>query len=82
MAKKNFETALARLEEIAGELEEGDLSLESSLKKFDEGMKLVQFCNQKLDESQQQIDILLNKNGALTPVPFQAEEDAAPEEEV
>ena len=81
MAKKNFETALSRLEQIAGELEEGDLTLESSLKKFDEGMKLVQFCNQKLEESQQQIDILLNKNGALTPVPFQAEEDESPEEE-
>jgi len=80
MAKKNFETALERLEQIARELEEGDLSLENSLKKFDEGMKLVQFCNQKLDESQQQIDILLNKNGTLTPVPFQAEEDEAPEE--
>lgn len=80
MAKKNFETALERLEQIARELEEGDLSLENSLKKFDEGMKLVQFCNQKLDESQQQIDILLNKNGALTQVPFQSEEDEAPEE--
>jgi len=80
MAKKNFETALSRLEQIAGELEEGDLTLESSLKKFDEGMKLVQFCNQKLEESQQQIDILLNKNGSLTPVPFQAEEDESPEE--
>ena len=81
MAKKNFETALAKLEQIAGELEKGDLTLESSLKKFDEGMKLVQFCSQKLDESQQQIDILLNKNGSLAPVPFQAEEDEAPEEE-
>jgi len=80
MAKKNFETALARLEQIAGELEEGDITLESSLKKFDEGMKLVQFCNQKLEESQQQIDILLNKNGSLTPVPFQTEEDESSEE--
>jgi len=82
MAKKNFETALARLEQIARELEEGDLTLESSLKKFDEGMKLVQFCSQKLDESQQQIDILLNKNGSLTPAPFQAEEDESPEENI
>jgi len=80
MAKKNFETALTRLEEIARELEEGNLTLESSLKKFDEGMKLVQLCSQKLDESQQQIDILLNKNGTLTPVPFQAEEDESSEE--
>ncbi len=80
MAKKNFESALERLEQIAGELEQGDLSLENSLKKFDEGMKLVQFCNQKLDESQQQIDILLKKNGVLTPVPFQTEKDETLEE--
>ncbi|RJX27023.1 MAG: exodeoxyribonuclease VII small subunit [Desulfurivibrio sp.] len=81
MAKKNFETALTRLEELAGELEKGDLTLEISLKKFDEGMKLVQFCSQKLDESQQQIDMLLNKNGSPTTVPFQVEEDEGPEEE-
>jgi exodeoxyribonuclease VII small subunit len=73
MAKKNFETALARLEQIARELEAGDLPLDISLKKFDEGMKLVQFCNDKLEESQQQIDILMNKNGSLQPVPFQSE---------
>jgi exodeoxyribonuclease VII small subunit len=79
MAKKNFETALARLEQIARELEEGNLSLESSLQKFDEGMKLVQFCSQKLDESQKQIDILLNKNGALIPLPFREEADQSEE---
>lgn len=79
MAKKNFESALTRLEEITRELEEGELSLDSSLKKFDEGMKLVQFCNQKLDESQKQIDILLNKNGALTRVPYDPENDLSEE---
>ncbi|OKY75055.1 MAG: exodeoxyribonuclease VII small subunit [Desulfobulbaceae bacterium DB1] len=79
MAKKNFESALTRLEEITRELEEGELSLDSSLKKFDEGMKLVQFCNQKLDESQKQIDILLNKNDALTRVPFDPENDLSEE---
>lgn len=70
MAKKNFETALARLEELTRELEDGELSLDSSLNKFDEGMKLVQFCNQKLEESQKKVDILLNKNGVLAPVSF------------
>ena len=76
MAKKNFETALSRLEQITRELEEGDLPLDSSLKKFDEGMKLVKFCNQKLDESQKKIDILLDKNGTLTPTPFQGKDDS------
>ena len=73
MAKKNFETALAKLEAITTELEDGELSLDNSLKKFDEGMKLIQFCNQKLDDSQKKIDMLLNKDGSLSAVPFEAE---------
>ncbi|MCB2184248.1 MAG: exodeoxyribonuclease VII small subunit [Desulfobulbaceae bacterium] len=75
MAKKNFETALSRLEEITRELEDGDIELDTSLKKFDEGMKLIQFCNAKLDESQKKIDILLHKNGKLESIPFDPETD-------
>lgn len=70
MAKKNFEEALARLEEITKELESGEPSLEESLKKFDEGVKLADFCNSKLEEAQQKISLLLNKNGQITSVPF------------
>ncbi|MDF1578933.1 MAG: exodeoxyribonuclease VII small subunit [Desulfurivibrionaceae bacterium] len=62
MAKKNFEEALAKLERITEELESGDLSLEESLKKFDEGVKLAEFCNHKLDEAQQKVNILLKKD--------------------
>lgn len=71
MAKKNFEDALSRLEEITKELENGEPSLEDSLKKFDEGVKLADFCNQKLEEAQQKIDLLLNRNGKITSVPFE-----------
>jgi exodeoxyribonuclease VII small subunit len=70
MAKKTFESALAKLESITSELEDGNLSLEVSLKKFDEGIKLAEFCNEKLEESQQKVDLLLQKNGTLTTVPF------------
>jgi len=70
MAKKPFEQALKRLEEITREIEEGDLSLEASLKKFEEGVKLAEFCNSKLNEAQQQIDILLKKDGNLVSEPF------------
>jgi len=70
VAKKNFEEALARLEEITKELESGEPSLEESLKKFDEGVKLADFCNSKLEEAQQKISLLLNRNGLITPVPF------------
>ena len=74
MAKKTFEHALARLEQITDELETGDLPLEKSLDKFNEGIALVQFCNSKLEEAKSQVDLLLKKDGALIAVPF-AEED-------
>ena len=74
MAKKTFENALARLEQITDELESGDLGLEKSLEKFNEGMTLVQFCNNKLDEAKSQVELLLKKDGELVSVPF-AEED-------
>ena len=74
MAKKNFEQALARLEQIAEELEAGELSLDKSLEKFNEGMTLVQFCNGRLDEAKGQVELLLQQNGQLVSVPF-AEED-------
>lgn len=70
MARKNFETALARLEEITRELEDGELSLENSLKKFDEGIKLAEFCNKKLSEAKAKVEILLNKDGELKSKPF------------
>ena len=70
MAKKTFETALTKLEQITEELENGELSLEKSLEKFNEAMALVQFCNGKLDEAKSQVEVLLKKNDTLEAVPF------------
>jgi exodeoxyribonuclease VII small subunit len=70
MKKKSFEEALAQLEEITRELEEGDLSLEESLKYFDEGVKLAEHCNSKLNDAQKKVEILLKKEGKLEPAPF------------
>ena len=75
MKKKSFEAALAKLEQITKELEEGDLSLEESLKHFDEGVKLAELCSSKLNEAQKKIEILLGKNDALEPTPFDGLED-------
>ncbi len=75
MAKKTFESALARLEQITQELESGDLSLEASLKKFDEGIKLTEFCNARLSEARTKVEILLDRNGKLKAEPFDAAED-------
>ncbi len=70
MAKKTFEQALARLEQITAELESGDLSLDKSLEKFNEGMTLVHLCSRKLDEAKSQVELLLHKDGELVGVPF------------
>ncbi len=65
MAKKTFESALTKLEQITEELEAGELSLEKSLKKFDEGIGLVNFCNNQLEEAKSRVDLLLKKDGEL-----------------
>ena len=75
MKKKSFENELAKLEKITRELEEGDLSLEESLKHFDEGVKLAEYCNSKLSDAQRKVEILLKKGDSLEPVAFDNLED-------
>lgn len=75
MAKRSFEESLERLELITKELESGSLSLEESLKKFDEGVKLADLCNQTLLEAQQKVNLLLKKDGQLREVPFPGQTD-------
>ena len=75
MKKKTFEDALEKLEQITKELEEGDLSLEESLQRFDEGVKLAEFCSNKLNDAQKKVEILLKKNDSLEPVEFEKEDE-------
>ena len=75
MKKKSFEEALSKLERITKELEEGDLSLEESLKYFDEGVKLAEYCNGKLNDAQKKVEILLKKNDRLEPTSFDGLDD-------
>ncbi|MEN8231389.1 MAG: exodeoxyribonuclease VII small subunit [Thermodesulfobacteriota bacterium] len=70
MKKKSFEDALAKLEDITNELEKGELPLEDSLKYFDEGVKLAEYCNSKLNDAQRKVEILLKKDDSLEPVAF------------
>ena len=72
MARERFEEALNKLEKIVSKLEKGDLPLEDSLKLFEEGIRLSRFCNQKLDEAERRVDILVkDRNGTLKPQPFE-----------
>ena len=72
--KKTFEEALARLEQITTELEQGDPDLEESLKKFDEGVELVKFCNAKLEEAHKKVDLLIQQDDSLQAVDFPEDE--------
>ena len=71
MAKERFEDALNKLEKIVSQLEEGDVSLEESLKLFEEGIRLSRLCNQKLEEAEKRVEILLkSEEGTLKAQPF------------
>ncbi len=63
MAGKKFEEAMQRLETIVKELDSGELSLEDSIRAFEEGMKLVKFCSDKLEEAEQKVSILIRESG-------------------
>jgi exodeoxyribonuclease VII small subunit len=54
----NFETAMAELEELVAQIETGNLSLEDSLKQFEQGIKLSRICQQALTDAEQRVKIL------------------------
>lgn len=75
MATEKFETALKKLEEIVRRLEGGSLSLEDSLKAFEEGVKYASFCSKKLDEAERRVEVLLKrKDGSFDRQPFEPED--------
>ena len=57
--EKTFEASLGELEKIVNQLEEGDLSLEESLKLFEAGVKLSRECQQRLAQAERRIEVLL-----------------------
>lgn len=79
MAKDtSFEKALEQLEKIVEDLEGGDLSLDVSLKKYEEGVKLARACQEKLEKAKEKVELLRKKDeGLFSSEPF---EDAEEEE--
>jgi exodeoxyribonuclease VII small subunit len=69
-----FEAALAQLQGVVHDLEEGTLGLEPSLARFEEGIRLLRNCYQILDRAEQKIEILTGQDAAGNPVtaPFDA----------
>lgn len=73
--KPSFEVALKNLEEIVSKMEEGELSLDQSLKKFEEGIEWVKFCEKSLEEANSKVEKLMkDSEGKLKKVPFEVED--------
>lgn len=77
-----FEDALAQLEELVEEMESDEVPLEALIRKYEDGTRLYQLCEQRLDEARGRIEILRKKrNGETVLEPFGdgAEPAATPE---
>ncbi len=78
MAKEKFEDALEKLENIVREMEAGEMPLDSALKSFEEGIRLIRFCSAKLEETQRRVEQLLEKENSLQIKNFQDEDTDEP----
>ena len=74
MSEIKFEEALKKLEKIVGDLEAGKLPLDESLKKYEEGIKLVQSCSKILETAQKKVEVLTKKDGSFQLKAFDADE--------
>ena len=71
LADLKFEAALERLEKIVSQMESGELHLEETLKRYEEGVGLARFCSEKLNEVQKKIELLKkNADGQWTKKSF------------
>lgn len=77
MGAVKFEQAMARLEAIVGQLENGDLSLDESLKIFEEGIRLSKNCLKVLEEAERKVEVLVqDTNGKKQLRAFSLDDDA------
>ena len=74
-AKKSFpfEKSISRLEALVERMEDGNLSLEESLKTFEEGIKLTRECQQALKTAEQKVKLLIEKNSSVEETSFTPE---------
>ncbi|MBW1715101.1 MAG: exodeoxyribonuclease VII small subunit [Deltaproteobacteria bacterium] len=74
MKEKQFEDAMKELEDIVKRLESGNLSLEESLKIFEEGIALSRYCFRKLEEAEKRVSILIKDEEGIRREPFESED--------
>lgn len=69
-----FEEAMRALDEAVSKLESGSLTLDESLATFEEAVKLIKVCNEKINSAEQKVKMLIqNADGSVTDVPFDVE---------
>ncbi|MBS5145209.1 MAG: exodeoxyribonuclease VII small subunit [Butyricicoccus pullicaecorum] len=75
--KLTFEQSMVQLEDIVRQLEQGEATLEDSLKLFEQGTKLVSSLHGQLDAAQQKVEqMMVGTDGGIQEVPFVVEEDS------
>lgn len=73
---KTFESSLEELERIVRDLEQGELPLEKSLELFEQGVKLSRECQERLNQAERRIEILMRDNqGRSEARPFEVENE-------
>lgn len=81
----NFEEALGNLEALVEAMEQGDLSLEESLKAFEQGIRLTRECQQALEQAEQKVELLVKAGDLPQSEPFAVDDDSdtddAPEDD-
>ncbi len=71
MAKEmKFEDMMTKLEKIVETLESGGMNVEESLKKYQEGVKLLTLCRKRLDDTKRKVEVLIKKGGKIALEPF------------
>ena len=75
-ATPDFEQSLAELQTLVERLESGELSLEDSLGAFEQGIRLTRECQAALNQAEQNVQILLERDGQLEEAPFDADDQA------
>lgn len=70
----DFEQSLTDLEALVTRMEQGELSLEESLKAFEQGIQLTRECQERLSAAEQQVQTLMEQQGQISLEPFDATE--------
>ncbi len=69
----DFEQSLSELEALVGKMEQGELSLEESLKAFESGIQLTRDCQERLSAAEQQVQVLMEQQGQISVQPMNAD---------